>query len=265
MQPLTPNKKLLVTNVICAVLQGILFMGLLTWLMTSDISGTEIRLVVGEYNGPDKCNTIAEPGLEVVVYLLLAFTFVTTCFHVFYSIGSSSYVNMVNRGNNSARWFEYSITATVMIVAISLISGVQALDSLILIACASIGTMLLGDVAEKSCISGQKSSAIVSTVVGWFLLLGAYGIIFKNFAYAANPTDPNTPKPPAFVWAIVIVMFLLFSSFGGIQVIRTMTAPLSSLRDPAYNVVTEIAYSFASMIAKTLLVLMVFSGVVGMN
>ena len=221
---------------------------LIVWLFIRNDQSADIEFDIGEFGGEDACATLFSFDLNTIIYLLIAFTAVTALFHLLYATGAKGwYGKALEAGNNWARWLEYSITATIMLVAIALISGVWELDSLILIAVASVGCMLCGQVSEKT-----KSP--VSTIIGWLLLIGAFAVIFRNFNRAVNPEDPQQPKPPSWVWALVIIMALLYLSFGVIQ-----------LTCCKQYVNTERAYTIASMAAKTALVLIIFGGIIGQS
>jgi hypothetical protein len=243
-----------------SVLQLALCGGLVYWLATKKKNPVPFTLAIGEYDGKT-CETLTNPDFDTVIWMLVAFTGITGIFHAIYATGAPFYRSAVGRGNNWMRWVEYSITATIMLVAISMISAVQELDALMLIAVCSVGTMLLGQCAESAMMTNNRSAAISATLVGWILLLGTFAVILRNFLKATNPEDPSTPKPPAFVTYIVYIMFALFSSFGFIQIFRTIVPKVE--RTVTYNRQTEVIYSIASMVAKTMLVAMVYGGIVG--
>ena len=252
-------------NIGSASLQFLLFIGLIIWLAIKDKTAPPFSLAIGEYDGERndvaECKTYGKPSFDVVVGLLLAFTGITCAFHTVYAFEPNFYITAVKGGNNWLRWGEYSMTATLMLVAIAMISAVHELDALILIAVCSAGCMMLGQTAESAMKTNNKSAAISATVVGWILLFGAFGVILRNYHKAANPEDPTTPKPPAIVTIIVYTMLVLFSSFGVINVFRTILAKGTPGED--YNRATEGIYSIASMVAKTLLVLLIYGGILG--
>ena len=87
---------------------------------------------------------------------------------------------------------EYSITATVMIVVICFASGTVELNAQILIAVMIASSMILGDIIEKTM---GTQVAKIATFLGWFLVLGAWAIIIKNYEFAARGfTVPECSK-----------------------------------------------------------------------
>jgi hypothetical protein len=283
---------LFTTNVISAVLQGVLAIGMIIWLVLQGDKLNIFPLSLGEYAGEDDCRTLAKPTITTVVILLIVFTVITCGTHVYYAANSkskqSSYMRNVMGGTNPVRWGEYGVTATVMLVAIALLSGVKEVNTLILIIACCVSTMAIGAVVDEAVKDGNKKGAIIATIIGWILLIATWTVIFKDFARAANPEDPEAPKPPAFVWVLVFGMAAMYISFGGIQIFRQVVPMFKKSSDEtlfgsmesslplkdfnmfndvtpteAYNIKTEKMYSSLSMVAKTLLVGTVFSGVVG--
>jgi hypothetical protein len=143
-----------------------------------------------------------------------------------------------------------------MLEAIALSSGVAALDSQILIALCCAGAMPMGDVVEKAHLRKDATTVAVATGVGWLLVTGAYGVIMRNFLVAANRDDDAGPKPPAFVYAVVLTMALAFVSFGVIQAVYVNDT------DGRYELYEKV-YTIDSMVSKTLLVGLLFGGLVG--
>ena len=192
----------------------------------------------------------------VVFVLLLVFASVTALFHLGYALEwFPDYSTRVQKGNNSYRWVEYTLTATLMLEAIALSSGVASLDSQILIALCCAGAMPMGDVVEKAHLKNDTTTVAVATGVGWLLVGGAYGVIFRNFLTAAS-NQTESQRPPAFVYAVVIVMALAFVSFGVIQAVY--------LTDKYGNYeMYEKIYTIDSMVSKSLLVGLLFGGLAG--
>jgi len=258
------SKKLQFLNGGSCLLQLVLCILILVWVLRKDKEEPPFDFSVGEYDGIENdCNALSSPTLSTIAWILVGFTAITAVIHGIYALNLPFYVRAVARGNNWVRWLEYSVTATLMIVAIALLSGVSELDALILIAVCSSGTMLLGDTTERALIAGSKSAAVSATITGWILLIGAFSVIIRCFFRSINREDPDTPEPPAIVQYIVFVMFGLFSCFGGIQLFRNVIP--NKISPARYNRNTEALYSIFSMIAKSALVLMVYGGLLGIS
>ena len=255
-------------NITSAILQGCLCIAAIIFLGVTIKNAENFPLFIGEYNGPNDCNTILTTNGTLLIALLIGFTLITCIIHSLYASNKRNYYKKVERGNNSIRWFEYAVTATIMLLVIALSSRVFGVESLIFIAASSVGLMLLGDVVEKSLRRSVKGdglgrrNAITCTFIGWFLMLTIFGVIFKNFGQAVSTENS---KVPGFVYAVVIVMFLLFATFGFIQIYDVVirSKPKENFDSVTHGYKLEKIYTTNSMIAKTLLVLLLLGGLAG--
>lgn len=183
--------------------------------------------------------------LWAVFGLLAFFTLLTAGFHWFvYPAYYARNAAKVRDGQNPLRFLEYSLSASAMLVAVAILSGVESPLWLAALAAASAAVMALGYVVEK-----YKAGEYAWSAAAWVLLLGAYASIFYQFHEAAQHA-----APPDFVYALVVLMFLLFCSFGAVQAVW-----LARNRERSVNY--EYAYLWLSVVAKSLLVLLTASGV----
>jgi hypothetical protein len=260
--------KLQKLNIASAALQGVLCVTMIILLLRDEIQNQtwvpDPSVVEAQGDEDGDLPPVGGRGpvpFRTLTWALVVFTGLTACAHAFYAANTDVYTRAVDTGNNWVRWIEYAATATIMLVVIAVISGVEGADSLILIAAATIGTMVLGQTVESA--ANNRSTMYTATCVGWLLLGSAYGIIFKNFHTLAQLSKATgSAGPPDFVYAIVFTMFGLFASFGVLQLVRTVL-PTAIHKTVHYNRQTEVLYSVNSMISKTLLVGLVLSGVVG--
>ena len=242
-------------NLCSAFLQMLLICLLLSWF-TSFKKDTVFPIYSGEYVSPGDSDTFVETDGNVLFVLLLCFTIVTFGFHLSYAMGLGNYHQMVLNGNNSYRWIEYTVTATLMLEAIALACGVAGLDAQILIAVTCAAAMPMGDLVEKASIRGDNTTAYIASGVGWLLIVSSFGVIARNFYRAASKGDEDGNRPPTFVYFVVGTMALAFASFGVIQLVQiTRSKP-----DP---ILFEMVYSIDSMVSKTLLVGLLFGGLAG--
>lgn len=239
-------------NIGAAVIQGLLCALMIGWLVyrSTTVSNEPFSIYSGEFGGPEECNSFGTISIDALIGLLIAFTAITCGFHIFYS-KSSRYTTMIDKGVNSFRWIEYAITATLMLFVVAVSSGVYETDSQILIPIAAMSCMAMGYVVEQN--KGNRNVQWVATLVGWLLLAGAFVVIFRNFGRAASGTN----GPPSWVWILVIGIVVMYLSFGLIQLWQLF-------KSPNYKNV-ERRYTQLSMLAKSFLVLVVFSGLVAQS
>jgi hypothetical protein len=252
-------------NVAVACVMMILFVASVYFAATADDKG--FLMYSGVYLGPSEPPT--DPrifGPRTLYALLAAFTAVTFTFHVLYASLGSKYTEMVRGGNNWLRWLEYSISATIMLSAIALASGVAELHLQVLAPLVVVGVMALGDVVEKLLVvqaSGKanvRTPVLVATGTGWLLMLAAYGVILANFDAVAHGEN----APPLPVYVAVVLLFILFMCFGAVQladVYWMLWKPQK--RGPEAGEKKELAYTALSVTSKVLLVSLMLGGISG--
>ena len=155
-------------------------------------------------------------GWLVISFHLLSFVFqgfaaLTACCNK--GVCGYHYETMVEDGRNPLRFIEYSISASVMLVIISLINGIIDSNLLVCIAVLTCSCQLCGLVVEYL-NDDQRFLQGVLHGIGWLTFLTAYSIIFR--AYFAS-IEKSQASPPLFVTLIVIFLFALYGSFGVVQ------------------------------------------------
>lgn len=182
-------------------------------------------------------------AVTVAVFLLLAaldhFTVAAPGVHRWYERG-------LTRRSNYARWVEYSVSASIMIVLIALFVGIRDLAALMGIFAANTGMILFGLLMER-----QQRPGHADWSAFWF---GSLIGLVPWLAIAIYATQP--PAVPAFVYAIVVVQFLLFFSFAG-----NMAAQYAQVGRWRSYVYGEVAYVVLSLTAKSLLAWLIFANV----
>ena len=113
---------------------------------------------------------------------------------------------------NYFRWVEYSISSSVMIVLIAQVTGVADITAIISIFGVNASMILFGWLQEKYETPGNGGwlpfiFGCIAGAVPWLALL------FYVFSIG-GPTDSAAP---AFVYGIVITIFLFFNSFALVQ------------------------------------------------
>lgn len=201
------------------------------------------------------------------------------------------------------RFVEYSFSASIMILAIAVQVGITDIYVLCCMFALIFTTNILGFIAEIMCCCfetlGQtkKIDSIlpipfawlwtVPHFLGWITCLVAYAPLLDSYLQSTGCSDRG---PPGFVHVIVFLQFVLFSSFGFVQLyslyyrtevmLRSDGTPKVGWAQPRYaglaanasmdyypdSVVTvaeqaDFAYIMLSFIAKTLLSWLILSPV----
>ncbi|MGN6242620.1 MAG: heliorhodopsin HeR [Motilibacteraceae bacterium] len=156
------------------------------------------------------------------------------------------YERCLDRHANYARWIEYSVSASIMIVLIGMFVGIRDVAAVAAVFAANTGMILFGLLMER-----QQRPGTADWSAFWFgSLLGVAPWVLIS-VYVAQP-----PTVPGFVYAITVVQFVLFSSFAGTMALQY--AQVRWWRDYAHG---EATYIVLSLIAKSLLAWLIFANV----
>lgn len=156
------------------------------------------------------------------------------------------YERDLQHGINRFRWIEYSVSATIMVIVISLYWGITTINALVLIAGANIAMILFGWLQEQMNPPGRTSTTMRPF---WF---GALVGIAPWFAMGVNPFFYS--DAPSAIYAILIVQGLFFFCFGLNQWLQYKA--IGRWADYAFG---EKTYLVLSLGAKSLLAWQVFA------
>jgi hypothetical protein len=156
------------------------------------------------------------------------------------------YEHGLTRRANYARWIEYSVSASVMIVLIGLFTGIRDLAAVVAIFAVNTAMILFGLLMER-----QQRPGAADWSAFWF---GSLAGIVPWALIAIYVTQPA--QVPGFVYAITIVQFVLFFSFAANMALQY--AQIGRWRDYLHGEVVYIALSFT---AKSLLAWLIFANV----
>ena len=236
-------------NCIAATIQSLLCALMVAWVIRvsqKESTTSVMPLELGIYRSRGNGEQICQVSTTCLVLLLALFTCVTAAFHIRNSRKGrqESYQRDVDSGRTWWRWVEYSITATIMVVVICLTSGLFDVYALACIVTMICSCMLLGWVAEDD--DTRKGTATVA--IAWALLVVPFIIVWHAYVKTTRETSV-----PSFVTAIISAMTLMYISFGFLYIVqkRGKRVPRTSI---------ERSYIINSMCSKTLLVLLLFSG-----
>ena len=197
----------------------------------------------------------APPELTVLftprfAYGVAAFSLLSALAHFLISMPGSFgwYRQQLGVKRNYARWAEYSLSASLMIVLIAMLTGVSDIAALGAIFGVTAAMILFGLLMEKYEVPGTPSwmsfnFGSLMGIIPWILI----GI------YVASPgVDAN---PPAFVYGIFVSLFVLFNIFA-----TNMYLQYQRVGPWGDYLFGEKAYILLSLTAKSLLAWQVFSG-----
>jgi hypothetical protein len=155
------------------------------------------------------------------------------------------YERNLRRGRNLARWTEYSLSASVMLVLIAALAGIWNVAALVGLFAANSAMVLFGWLQETDHEPGGSMTPF------WFgTLIGLVPWLAIGYHLLAGE------DPPGFVYAIFVSLFVLFSSFGLNQWLQYRQ--VGRWREYLFG---EQAYVVLSLVAKSLLAWQIFANV----
>lgn len=163
--------------------------------------------------------------------------------------GYKRYATDLSNMRNIARWIEYSVSSTLMIVLISLINAVWDVIALIAIAGVNAAMILFGWLQEKYEEPGKGGLRPF-----WFGCIAGAVPWIAMFWLLFSPGSTN--EPPGFVYGIVFSLFAFFNSFALVQWLQYKQ--IGRFRD---YLVGERTYITLSFVAKSALAWQIFAGV----
>lgn len=161
------------------------------------------------------------------------------------------YTRNLKKGINYARWYEYALSASVMIIIIAMLSGVYDLASLILVFSLTAVMNLCGLIMEVHNQNTEKTSWLSFNI-------GSFAGIMPWIAiaiYFFGSTSTAEGSVPTFVYFILPTLFVFFFTFALNMVLQYKK--IGPWRDYLYG---EKAYVLLSLVAKSALAWQVFFG-----
>jgi hypothetical protein len=186
-------------------------------------------------------------GPAIAVFLLLS----AVAHFSLSTFGYKWYVRNLKKGMNPARFFEYALSSSLMIVLIAMLVGVYDLSSLILMFALNAMMNLFGHMME---LHNQTTSRTNWTAFIYGCLAGIvpWVIIVLYLVGAAQSAEAN---PPGFVYAIIASIFVFFNIFAVNMFLQYKK--VGRWKDYLFG---ERMYIVLSLVAKTALAWQIFAG-----
>jgi hypothetical protein len=194
----------------------------------------------------------AELGTLRIDWLVAAFLLLAAADHLTVAFGRPRrwYEANVARGVNPARWWEYSISASIMIVLIAMLAGVSELVAIIALFGANAAMILFGLVQER--VNAAREDVDWRPFI-YGCVIGAVPWIAISAQLIVSTTEGD--GVPGFVVAIFVTLFLLFNTFAVNMWLQYRGR--GRWADPVF---AERVYLILSLVAKTALAWQVYAG-----
>ena len=161
------------------------------------------------------------------------------------------YVANLAKKINYARWYEYALSSSVMIVVIAMLCGVYDLSTLILLFALNACMNLFGLSMELHNQTTTKTNW-TTYIFGCFAGIIPWVVVYLYFSGAVASIGDVIPK---FVYWILITIFVTFMCFAVNMYLQYRK--VGKWKDYLYS---EVVYVALSLIAKSALAWQIFSG-----
>jgi len=206
----------------------------------------------------DPITEIISPVKETLIDLPIGpmvalFLFMSAVAHFILAspLGYQYYVRNLKKGMNPARWWEYSVSASLMIVIIAMLVGIYELSALILIFALNATMILFGYLMELHNQTTEKTNW-TAYIFGCFAGLIPWVVMGIYFFTAILRSGSSVPL---FVYFIFISLAIFFNIFALNMFFQYKKK--GKWKDYLYG---ERAYIILSLIAKSALAWQVFAG-----
>jgi hypothetical protein len=236
-------------NAAMAVLH--LTQGVLMWALSNDFA---LPIRASFLRGTD---TGLAPVTEVVTTvrigpLVASFLFLSGIAHALLAtVARPWYERSLARGIQPARWIEYSVSSSLMIMVIAMLTGIYELSALLALFAVNATMILFGWAMETR----NEGRPVVDWMPFWFgVFAGAVPWIVMGI-YLIGAGDGSGGGPPGFVYAIYVSLFVSFNVFAVNMVLQYRR--VGRWRDYLFG---ERVYLWLSLLAKSALAWQVFAG-----
>jgi len=186
-------------------------------------------------------------GPAVAAFLLLS----AIAHFALATFGYRWYVEKLRQGMNPARFYEYALSSSLMIVLIAMLVGVWDLGTLIVMFGINATMNLFGIMMELHNRTTKKTDW-TSFVYGCIAGIIPWIVIALYFLGAVGSTGA---EPPGFVYAIIPTIFVFFNIFALNMFLQYKK--VGRWKDYLFG---ERMYIVLSLLAKTALAWMIFAG-----
>lgn len=201
----------------------------------------------------------AREGLALA-WIVVGFEAVTCAAHAGNSLlYPQFYLRCVKEARSPLRWAEYAMSASLMVLIVAYMSGVQTVVSLVFAFSLSATTMSFGhlsDLLNRPTPQGDDWTLPFRVRVQPFALgCLPQALLWSGILYAFGRTiKADDVDPPDFVYAIVFLQIMLFLSFAAVHLFAISSPPCDFRK-------AEVGFVSLSFVSKLVLCAFLFSNV----
>lgn len=165
------------------------------------------------------------------------------------------YAKNLAQGINRARWYEYGISASIMMVAIAMLAGMEDLTAIIMVFTLTFVMNMMGLVMETHNKQTGSKPNWLSFNIGSIAGVIPWVVIAIYFWAAETGATNSSGSIPTFVYVIFISIFIFFNCFAINMILQYKK--VGKWSDYLYG---ERVYMILSLVAKSLLAWQIFFG-----
>ena len=186
-------------------------------------------------------------GPAVAVFLLLS----AIAHFALATFGYRWYVKNLKKGMNPARFYEYALSSSLMIVLIGMLVGIYDLGAMIALFGVNAAMNLFGIMMELHNQNTSKTNwaafiyGCIAGIIPWIVIM----------MYFLGALSSAGAEPPGFVYAIIPTIFVFFNIFA-----LNMYLQYKQVGRWKNYLFGERMYIVLSLLAKTALAWMIFAG-----
>jgi hypothetical protein len=162
-----------------------------------------------------------------------------------------SYVSYLDRGLNPYRWYEYAVSASLMIVVIGMLAGVWDLGTLVALF-GLVAVMNLAGLLMEQRNESRTETDWTPFLVGCLAGLLPWVVIGISFVGSVTASDGQFPTFVIYIYASIFVFFNLFTANMALQYLE-----VGPWEEYLFG---EKAYVVLSLVAKSALAWQVYFG-----
>jgi Heliorhodopsin len=221
---------------------------------------------------PPKFRQEIEYVVDTKLYLaaiVVTFFTLSACFQCAQGLNKTAYMNRITtNGANQLRYIEYSISASLMMVAIACVLLIFDIFTHVLVFTCTFSCMILGLFADyirvlrgsllkitkvnnitvavdetstiENCILHLQQLKKATHIMGWVTVFVPYCVVFFVSYFRSTlhmwgcmqDTSLEIPNTPIFVHMIIFIQFLLFNAFGAVQTFQFYQETDELILDP---------------------------------
>lgn len=200
---------------------------------------------------------------KIIGYLKFApftstFCWLSALAHFLVLLNFKKYIINLRIGINTFRWYEYSLSASIMQLQIAMLFGIYDIISLILLLVVNSTTMLFGHLMETM---NAKNTKIDWTA---FIYGGYTGMIVWAILFVYLGNVGNLSRVPVYVWAITVSYLVMYMTFPLNMIMQYRRVGLWSDANHGYRMggyyFGEKMYQILSILSKSLMIWIIFGG-----